>query len=272
MSAAASALLLSSLSPLVSGPRGDRLAARPGARCGGGHAAVPAARRRAAPARSKTTASAAASATRWHSSASTPAGGLSCSSRTCRLMKTPTTMTRRSGTTTGTAGPAPTLTAAAICAAWSRTATSTRCGSGTPRACTPTITGRTGLSMNSRRRCQVGRGRPPGPDGRCGWCSSAARARTSPSVTGHCSPYCALTCTQAYLDAERCRRGTPALTPRHWELLRLVAAGHTNAQIARRLGVSEGTVRIHLQNIYARLQVSSRTAAVTRAFPDLAAT
>jgi len=36
--------------------------------------------------------------------------------------------------------------------------------------------------------------------------------------------------------------------------------------------VSEGTVRIHLQNIYARLQVPSRTAAVMRAFPDLAAT
>jgi DNA-binding NarL/FixJ family response regulator len=34
--------------------------------------------------------------------------------------------------------------------------------------------------------------------------------------------------------------------------------------------VSEGTVRIHLQAIYVRLQVSSRTAAVTRAFPDLA--
>jgi len=73
---------------------------------------------------------------------------------------------------------------------------------------------------------------------------------------------------QAYRDAERCRAGTPQLTPRHWELLRLVAAGHTNAQIARRLGVSEGTVRKHLENIYTRLQVSSRTAAVTSAFPE----
>ena len=76
---------------------------------------------------------------------------------------------------------------------------------------------------------------------------------------------------QAYLDAERCRHPVPQLTPRQWELLRLVAAGHTNGRIARQLGISEGTVRIHLQNIYARLQVPSRTAAVTRAFPDLAA-
>jgi DNA-binding CsgD family transcriptional regulator len=73
---------------------------------------------------------------------------------------------------------------------------------------------------------------------------------------------------QAYLDTERRRRPTARLTPRHWELLRLMAAGHTNAQIARRLGVTEGTVRTHLENIYERLQVSSRTAAVTRAFPD----
>ena len=30
----------------------------------------------------------------------------------------------------------------------------------------------------------------------------------------------------------------------------LLAAGHTNTQIARRLGISEGTVRTHLENIY----------------------
>jgi DNA-binding CsgD family transcriptional regulator len=47
---------------------------------------------------------------------------------------------------------------------------------------------------------------------------------------------------QAYRDAERRRRGIPALTPRQWDLMRLVAKGHSNAQIARRLGLSLGTV------------------------------
>jgi DNA-binding CsgD family transcriptional regulator len=73
---------------------------------------------------------------------------------------------------------------------------------------------------------------------------------------------------QAYLDAERRRHPVPRLTPRQTGLLRLVAGGHTNTQIARRLAISEGTVRTHLENIYERLHVSSRTAAVTRAFPD----
>ena len=73
---------------------------------------------------------------------------------------------------------------------------------------------------------------------------------------------------QAYLDAERRRHPVPRLTPRQKNLLRLVAAGHTNTQIARRLGISEGTVRTHLENIYERLGVSSRTAAVTRVLAD----
>ena len=77
---------------------------------------------------------------------------------------------------------------------------------------------------------------------------------------------------QAYLDTERRRHPVPRLTPRQKELLGLVAAGHTNTQIARRLGITEGTVRTHLENIYERLHVSSRTAAVTRAFPGRVAT
>ena len=68
-------------------------------------------------------------------------------------------------------------------------------------------------------------------------------------------------------DLERRRAGIPELTSRQLELLRLVADGHSNTQIARRLFVAEGTVRKHLENIYERLGVTSRTAAVATAFP-----
>jgi predicted transcriptional regulator len=44
------------------------------------------------------------------------------------------------------------------------------------------------------------------------------------------------------------RHHLPAgFTPRQNDLLRLVAAGHTNTQIARRLGISKATVRTHLE-------------------------
>lgn len=67
-----------------------------------------------------------------------------------------------------------------------------------------------------------------------------------------------------YLDAVRRRAGDTDLTPRQRELLRLVAAGYSNAEIARHLFISQGTVRKHLENIFERLSVSSRTAAVAR--------
>ena len=72
---------------------------------------------------------------------------------------------------------------------------------------------------------------------------------------------------QAWLDAERRRHPGADLTTRQRQLLDLVAAGYTNAQAARRLGIAEGTVRKHLENIYRRLGVPSRTAAVSGALP-----
>jgi len=59
----------------------------------------------------------------------------------------------------------------------------------------------------------------------------------------------------------------PDLTTRQWELLRLLARGHTNTEIARELVVSDSTVRKHLENIFARLGVTNRTAAIAKAFP-----
>ncbi|HSK90884.1 MAG TPA: LuxR C-terminal-related transcriptional regulator [Euzebyales bacterium] len=61
------------------------------------------------------------------------------------------------------------------------------------------------------------------------------------------------------------------LTERECEVLRLVAAGRTNRQIAEALVLSEHTVARHLSNIFTKLDVSSRTAAAAFAFEhDLA--
>jgi DNA-binding CsgD family transcriptional regulator len=57
------------------------------------------------------------------------------------------------------------------------------------------------------------------------------------------------------------RQWMPRLTAREREILELVAEGRTNAEIAERLWVSFGTVKKHLDNIYAKLGVHTRTAA-----------
>jgi DNA-binding NarL/FixJ family response regulator len=51
------------------------------------------------------------------------------------------------------------------------------------------------------------------------------------------------------------------LSARELEVLRLVAAGSTNGEIARKLWVTEQTVKFHLSNIYRKLEVGNRTEA-----------
>ena len=63
--------------------------------------------------------------------------------------------------------------------------------------------------------------------------------------------------TEARLEVE----STADLTRREVEILRLVAEGHSNAQLARMLWVTEQTVKFHLSNIYRKLDVSNRTEA-----------
>jgi DNA-binding NarL/FixJ family response regulator len=58
-------------------------------------------------------------------------------------------------------------------------------------------------------------------------------------------------------DAEG-REAAPALTPREIEIVRMVARGLRNRSIAEQLFISEGTVKIHLHNIYQKLEVSGR--------------
>jgi DNA-binding NarL/FixJ family response regulator len=57
----------------------------------------------------------------------------------------------------------------------------------------------------------------------------------------------------------------PELTDREREVLDLVARGLTNAEIARRLVVSDKTVRNHVSNVFAKLHVAGRAEAVARA-------
>ena len=59
---------------------------------------------------------------------------------------------------------------------------------------------------------------------------------------------------------------THGLTPRELQVLRLVAAGKSNREISAELIISEHTVARHVQNIFAKLDVSSRTAASAFAF------
>ena len=56
-----------------------------------------------------------------------------------------------------------------------------------------------------------------------------------------------------------------ALTPREVEVLGLVANGLANKEIAEQLGTASGTVKMHVQNILAKLGASDRTHAVTLA-------
>jgi DNA-binding NarL/FixJ family response regulator len=66
-----------------------------------------------------------------------------------------------------------------------------------------------------------------------------------------------------HLDlAYRRARARSKVTPREWQVVVLVGQGMTNQEIALRLGVSPGTIRSHLEHVFAKLGVGTRTAAV----------
>ncbi len=63
-------------------------------------------------------------------------------------------------------------------------------------------------------------------------------------------------------DMPRRKRLAPALSPRQEQIMRCVHMGSTNKMIARTLGISEGTVKIHLASIFQQLGAPNRAAAV----------
>lgn len=62
----------------------------------------------------------------------------------------------------------------------------------------------------------------------------------------------------------RSRQQLETLTPRETEMLKYIASGLQTKEIAGQLGLSERTVGTHLRNIYAKLHVRSRAAAVAQ--------
>lgn len=71
-----------------------------------------------------------------------------------------------------------------------------------------------------------------------------------------------------HVDAAVRRLSSPTLTPRHRQILSLVRDGYTDAQMARRLRVSEATIGKHLERIYVRTGARNR-AQVVRLTADL---
>jgi DNA-binding NarL/FixJ family response regulator len=75
----------------------------------------------------------------------------------------------------------------------------------------------------------------------------------------HRGEYLMLPDVKARLEA---RATQPTLTPREVQVIELVADGKRNKEISSVLGITEDTVEAHLRNIYLKLNVSERTAAV----------
>jgi len=63
------------------------------------------------------------------------------------------------------------------------------------------------------------------------------------------------------VDARQEREPARSLSPREEEVLRLLAGGLANKQIARRLGIAERTVKAHLTSVFQQLGVTDRTQA-----------
>jgi two-component system nitrate/nitrite response regulator NarP len=57
---------------------------------------------------------------------------------------------------------------------------------------------------------------------------------------------------------------TLGLTPRELELATLVVSGLRNREVATRLGISEGTAKLHLYNVYKKIGVANRVELVLR--------
>src|SRR5262249_52455248 len=80
------------------------------------------------------------------------------------------------------------------------------------------------------------------------------------------SPEIALRVIQLFRDLRPPQNAPHDLTPHEIRLLKLLAEGYSYKSAAATLGVSVSTVNFHIQNIYSKLQVHSKSEAVAKAF------
>ncbi len=72
---------------------------------------------------------------------------------------------------------------------------------------------------------------------------------------------------EVYLDAQRRRHHVPRLSKREWEVLKLAHQGYGNTEIALQMFISVATVRKHMEHIFDRTGVRTRTAAAALMMP-----
>ena len=96
---------------------------------------------------------------------------------------------------------------------------------------------------------------------------SAVRCRGCQATrcTADPSPDASSPSTPGTSESHATVRAFPDLTPREREVLELLALGCRNHEIARRLAMSEKTVRNHVSQVLIKLQVPDRTAAALKA-------
>lgn len=90
------------------------------------------------------------------------------------------------------------------------------------------------------------------------------------AVTGGApmSPEIAMKVIKLFRDIRPPERVDYALTPHETRLLKLIVEGHNYTTAAEELGVKFSTIKFHMQNIYDKLQVHSKSEAVSKALRD----
>lgn len=138
----------------------------------------------------------------------------------------------------------------------------------------PDLEEQTGIRLNEGERVPEAM-RRPFLNGVNGYHSSQPAVRSSSTrlseeadgvagwhVPGPIGPHIVVVQTQ--VDASARRMAEAGLSPRETEVALQLAEGGTNALIARRLGIAEGTLRKHLEHIYRALDVTDRASAIAR--------